>query len=98
MPLTEREKECLRGIRALTEDGVGPSYDELARWLGLASKSGVARLVDALVSKGRLKRHPYRPRTLEIIDTDIEGQLRAMIATHGLGAVWTAFENAKAVA
>jgi|GEM_PF-5991575 repressor LexA len=96
IPLTAREKECLRGIKALTEDGVGPSFEELARFMGLCSKSGVSRLVGQLVSKGYLKRHPFRPRALEIIDPDVEGQLRSMIATHGLGKVWAAFEAAKA--
>lgn len=38
--------------------GVAPSYQDLAGYLGLRSKSGVVRIVDRLVADGKLVRAP----------------------------------------
>lgn len=39
--MTLKERQCLNLIRALTMDGVPPSYDAIAAGLGLKSKSGM---------------------------------------------------------
>lgn len=49
--------------------GVSPSFDEMARALGLASKSGVHRLVEGLVARGALVRMPNQARTLQVVTT-----------------------------
>ncbi|MFP5513405.1 MAG: LexA family protein [Alphaproteobacteria bacterium] len=53
--------------------GVSPSFDEMARALGLASKSGVHRLVEGLVARGALVRMPNQARTLQIVSTASTG-------------------------
>jgi repressor LexA len=67
-PLTPQQKLCLDGIKDLTIDGVGPTYDELREYMGIASKSGVFRCVNALVERGHLRRFPGRARSLEVVD------------------------------
>jgi repressor LexA len=67
MGLTPRQAECLRVIRErLAQSGVPPTYDEMCLQLGMASKSSVARLVDALVARGHLRRIPNHARGLAL--------------------------------
>lgn len=54
--------------RYIAENGISPSYDEIAYELGLASKSGVNRLVEALVDRGRIRKVAHRARGIEIVD------------------------------
>lgn len=69
MGLTPRQSDCLRAIRArLAQSGVPPTYDELRLQLGVASKSSIARLVDALVERGHLRRLPHMARGLALAD------------------------------
>ncbi|KQZ49740.1 hypothetical protein ASD54_12440 [Rhizobium sp. Root149] len=67
--LTHQQADTLRFIQAfITESGgAGPSYDEIKDALGLASKSGVNRLLKALEERGRIRRLPHRARAIEII-------------------------------
>lgn len=67
--LTHRQADALRFIQAFTTEsgGAGPSYDEIKDALGLASKSGVNRLLKALEERGRIRRLPHRARAIEII-------------------------------
>lgn len=66
--LTKHQAECLGAIIQLTTaEGVTPTYDELKEHLGLASKSGVHRLITALEERGYLHRLPHCARALEVI-------------------------------
>lgn len=67
--LTVRQGECLRIIWEYqrAHQGITPSYDEICASMGLASKSAVTRLVDALVERGRVTRLPNRSRAITII-------------------------------
>jgi len=47
---------------------VAPTYEELRIDLGLSSKSGVARLVDACEKRGRIKRIPNVDRSIVVVD------------------------------
>lgn len=44
-----------------------PSFEELRLELGLGSKSGVARLVQACIDRGRIAKLPEKARTLTVI-------------------------------
>ena len=66
--LTKKQHELLLFIhKRLSEDGVSPSFDEMKEALGLASKSGVHRLVSALEERGFIRRLPHRARALEVL-------------------------------
>jgi len=47
--------------------GVSPSYDEMKDALGLASKSGIHRLVESLIGQGYIRRPFNRARAIEIV-------------------------------
>lgn len=66
--LTRKQHELLLFIhKRLSADGVSPSFDEMKDALGLASKSGVHRLVSALEERGFIRRLAHRARALEVL-------------------------------
>src|SRR5215467_10800441 len=66
--LTEKQKELLLFIHArMQESGVPPSFDEMKDALDLKSKSGIHRLITALVERGFIRRLPHRARAIEVI-------------------------------
>ena len=65
--LTRKQHELLMFIHErLKATGVSPSFDEMKDALGLASKSGIHRLITALEERGFLRRLPHRARALEV--------------------------------
>lgn len=65
--LTVRQRDLLNFIRKyIAEHGVTPSFDEMKQALGLASKSGVHRLVTALVERGYVDTMPNRARAITL--------------------------------
>lgn len=66
--LTQKQKDLLVLIDTrLKQDGVSPSYDEMKDSLGLASKSGIHRLITALEERGFIRRLPNKARALEVL-------------------------------
>ena len=56
-PRTKRQKEVLDYItRYVTKNGYKPSYQQIARHLGVSSKAGIARHIQALESQGLISR------------------------------------------
>lgn len=69
--LTHKQRDCLAFIRAyMAEHGASPSFEEIREGLGLTSKSGVHRLLQALEERGRIRRLHDRARTIEIVDAN----------------------------
>ena len=65
--LTKKQRDLLILIHERMQTGeVAPSFDEMKDALGLKSKSGVHRLISALVERGYLERLPHRARALEV--------------------------------
>lgn len=66
--LTKKQYELLVFIdQRLKDTGVSPSFDEMKDALGLASKSGIHRLITGLEERGFIRRLPHRARALEIL-------------------------------
>ena len=66
--LTAKQHELLLFInRRLEESGISPSFEEMKEALDLKSKSGVHRLISALVERGFIARLPNRARALEVL-------------------------------
>jgi repressor LexA len=66
--LTRKQYELLLYINdRLNEGGVSPSFDEMKEALGLKSKSGIHRLINALEERGFIRRLPHRARALEVL-------------------------------
>lgn len=66
--LTQKQHDLLLFIdKRLKDGGVSPSYDEMKDALGLASKSGIHRLITALEERGFLGRLPHKARALEVL-------------------------------
>lgn len=67
--LTPKQSQLFRYLeRYMSGPGsIAPSFGEMSAAVGLAPKSGVARLLDALVERGRIRRVPNRARAIEII-------------------------------
>jgi len=66
--LTQKQKDLLLLIdRKIKTVGVPPSYDEMKDALGLASKSGIHRLITAVEERGFIRRLPNKARALEVL-------------------------------
>jgi repressor LexA len=66
--LTRKQYELLMFIHErVHETGIPPSFDEMKDALGLRSKSGIHRLITALVERGFLRRMEKRARAIEIV-------------------------------
>lgn len=77
--MTPRQADALEAIHKFhLTHGFSPSYADLAKALGLASMSGVARLVRALDRGGYIRFSSHRARSIEII--------RRPTGTHGFRA------------
>ncbi len=79
--LTEKQKDLLMFIHErMQERGVPPSFDEMKDALDLRSKSGIHRLITALVERGFIRRLPHRARAIEVIKLP-ENQIAAVAST-----------------
>ena len=66
--LTQKQRDLLVLIDArIKAVGVPPSYDEMKDALGLASKSGIHRLISALEERGFIRRLPNKARAIEVL-------------------------------
>lgn len=66
--LTQKQHDLLVFIDGrLKQTGVSPSYDEMKDALGLASKSGIHRLITALEERGFIRRLAHKARALEVL-------------------------------
>lgn len=66
--LTKKQEELLLYIHdRMKHSDVAPSFEEMKAALGLKSKSGIHRLISALVERGYIRRLPHRARALEIV-------------------------------
>ena len=66
--LTHAQANLLEFIRAYYDEaGVMPSFEEMKRGIGSASKSAVHRLVCALEERGHLMRMPNRARAIFLV-------------------------------
>ncbi len=90
---TRKQAELLAFLREKQNaGGLSPSYDEMAEAVGLHSKSGIARMVAALVVRGALRHMPGHARSIEVVEVDphsaidagTEQQLRTYCHVTGL--------------
>ena len=51
----------------LKDNNISPSFDEMRKFLGLSSKSGVHRLISSLEERGFIKRLHNKARAIKII-------------------------------
>lgn len=76
--LTQKQKDLLLFIHErLQKTGVPPSFDEMKDALELKSKSGIHRLITALVERGFIRRLPHRARAIEVIKLPEGGDVPA---------------------
>jgi repressor LexA len=67
--MTERRKLVLDFIRAYVRlYGVPPSYEVIAKGIGLNSKSNIHRIIHRLKEDGYLKTQPYKFRAIQLVD------------------------------
>lgn len=68
-PLTAKQAELLDFLKAYSDEfDRMPSFDEMRQGMGLASKSGVHRIIEALEERGFIRRLPNRARCIELVE------------------------------
>ena len=68
--LTEQQAKCLHFIEDYihAHGGISPSLYEMMEPLEVASKASVHRVLTELEQRGFIRRHPKRPRSIEVVD------------------------------
>jgi len=67
--LTHRQQQALDYIHDyIAARGIPPSFDEISDGAGIGTKSGVFRIVNALVERGHIRRMPGRARSIELVE------------------------------
>lgn len=68
--MTPRQAKLFNFIAAFKAQsgGISPSFDEMKAALGLQSKSGIHRIVGALIAQGKITILPYRARSIDIVE------------------------------
>lgn len=70
--LTPKQADLLAFIRQYQEYRHStPSFEEMKEGLGLASKSGIFRMVNALQERGYIRRLPNRARAIEVVEKPV---------------------------
>jgi len=65
--LTKKQRDLLMFVNDYIQNsGLSPSFEEMKLGLNLKSKSGIHRLINALVERGFLERLPNKARALEV--------------------------------
>ena len=67
--MTPKQKELLDFIKlyGTEQGGISPSYDEMKDYLGIASKSGIHRMVCELEERGLIRRLENRARSIVVV-------------------------------
>ena len=79
--MTPQQGRCLEIVRALSQDGVPPTYAAIGERMGLA-KSTVYRTIHALAEAGLLEATPGRYRTLRVRDA-LRTEIQRLVEQHG---------------
>ena len=71
--MTQKRKLVLDFIRAYVRlYGVPPSYEVIAKGIGLNSKSNIHRIVHRLKEDGHLMTKPYKFRAIQLVDNSFK--------------------------
>lgn len=68
--LTAVQQQLLAYIRSYMKDndGIAPTLTDMAAYMGLASRSGVHRILNSLVERGAIRRIPNKTRAISITE------------------------------
>ena len=76
--LTRKQNELLTYLRNhIEQHDVPPSFDEMRNALGLASKSGIHRLISGLEERGHIRRLANRARAIQILEPSNKSSIAA---------------------
>ena len=71
--MSKRRQLVLDFIRAYIRlHGVPPSYEVIAKGIGLSSKSNVHRIVHRLKEDGHLTIRPYKFHSIKLVDNSVK--------------------------
>ena len=75
--MSKRRQLVLDFIRAYIRlHGVSPSYEVIARGIGLKSKSNIHRIIHRLKVDGHLETKPYKFHAIKLVDTSAKAMMR----------------------
>ena len=96
--LTRKQHELLAFLVASShKSDVTPSFDEMREAVGLASKSGIHRLVSALEERGYIRRLANKARAIEILRTPSDMQMEITASNETDNVIRPAFGSPASV-
>jgi SOS-response transcriptional repressor LexA len=71
--MTKRRQLVLDFVRAYIRlHGVSPSYEVIAKSLGMSSKSNIHRIIHRLKEDGYLDLKPYKFHSIKLVDKSVK--------------------------
>lgn len=68
MGLTQKQQQVFQFLAdRIGNTGIAPSYEEIAKELGITSNAIVMRHLDELMARGYIRRIPHKARAIEIL-------------------------------
>ena len=75
--MSKRRQLVLEFIRAYIRlHGVSPSYEFIAKGIGLKSKSNIHRIVHRLKTDGHIVTKPYKFHAIKLVDSSVKAVAR----------------------
>lgn len=75
--MTDKWQLVLEFIKAyIKKHGVSPSYEVMAKSLGLKSKANMHRIVKRLEQEGHLETKPFKYYSIKVVDKTVENVIR----------------------
>jgi repressor LexA len=76
MKMTDHRRMIFEFIKAYIRlHGVSPSYEVIAKEMGLRSKSNIHRIVHRLRTDGYLEVKPYKFHSIKVVDKSVKEML-----------------------
>jgi SOS-response transcriptional repressor LexA len=74
--MTPKQAAILNAIKALTKDGVSPSYAEIGAYMGGVSKGNIFRHLQILQKEGKIVMRSNSARSIHLIEDDTYSRMR----------------------
>lgn len=68
--MTAKEAKLLAYLKARAHNPVPPSFEEMAEYMGVNSRSSIHRMLTSLEAQGKVRKSKAKARSVEVVPDD----------------------------